>query len=126
MTERRSRLHLDASGLRFAGTRALAPAATGRSNAAPVGGEHGEGTAGSVRGSPDGILLVLTPRCLVTVRADGVQLQGAIHAAPFYLGLPELEILAAVDTAPIEALDQVVRDVARRTNTEATDLAGFV
>jgi hypothetical protein len=70
--------------------------------------------------------LELTPRCIVTVRADGIQLQGPIHAAPFYVELPELEILAAVGAAPLENLDPVIRDVAERTNADPNDLNAFV
>lgn len=86
--------------------------------------EHtGDGSAGRTQGDTG---LILTPRCIVTVRADGVQLQGSMHAAPFYVGLPELEILAMVDAERGEPLEKIVRDVGKRTNTNPKALNQFV
>jgi hypothetical protein len=70
--------------------------------------------------------VVLTPKCVVTVRADGVQLQETLHAAPSYIGLPELEFLAAVDGLPVGAVQPLVRDVATRTSSDEDDLRAFV
>ena len=85
-----------------------------------------EGAAGSAGRTQGETPFALTPRCIVTVRADGLQLQGPIHAPPFYIGLPELEIIAVIDAEPAVSLEQVVLDVAQRTNREPKELNDFV
>ena len=57
-----------------------------------------------------------------TVRADGIQLQSTVHAAPFYIGLPELELLAA-----IERFERGPHDIEARVREtmRLVDLEGF-
>jgi radical SAM superfamily enzyme YgiQ (UPF0313 family) len=68
----------------------------------------------------------VTARCIITLRSDGLQIQGMIHAAPFYVGLSELELLSAVNGGHETSLEGVVRDVAQRTGTDSRDLWSFV
>lgn len=77
-------------------------------------------------GGRESATLVVTPKCIVTVRADGIQLQETIHAAPTHIGLAELELLATVDGAPVAAVQPAIRDISARTGSNADDLRTFV
>ena len=85
----------------------------------------GQGTQGAHRDS-DEAPLVLTSRCIITVRADGVQLQQPLEAPPFAVGLAELMLLAAIDAEPIADVRPLVEAVAVRGGAAPSELARFV
>ena len=70
--------------------------------------------------------LALTPNCIVTIRADGIQLQGPLQAPPFYIGRAELEMLAALDGQTPASLDALAHEIAERTGAEPAALVAFV
>ena len=69
--------------------------------------------------------LVVAPNCIVTVRAEGIQLQQPLEARPFPVALPELSLLAALDADPIVDPEGVIRDVAQRVGAPIADLNQF-
>ncbi|MEJ7584584.1 MAG: radical SAM protein [Acidimicrobiales bacterium] len=70
--------------------------------------------------------LVITSRCIVTVRGDGIQLQQPLEAPPAPLAPHELHLLAALSAQPVVALDRVLAEVADQTGVAVADLAPFV
>ena len=70
--------------------------------------------------------LTLTPMSLVTVRADGIQLQDGLWARPLQLGGPELELLATLSRQPVESPEPVIAEVAERTGATTDRLQQFV
>jgi hypothetical protein len=71
----------------------------------------------------DRALLALTPKCIVTVRADGTQVQQKLESEPRRLGYAELELLAMIDAEPVEDLGAAVDAVAARTGVDRSELA---
>jgi hypothetical protein len=65
------------------------------------------------------------PKCVVTVRADGVQLQGPLQAPTFSVGLPELSLIAEIDSRAESSLDSLIQEVARRGGVESHRLTQF-
>jgi radical SAM superfamily enzyme YgiQ (UPF0313 family) len=68
----------------------------------------------------------LTPQCVVTARADGLQLQAPIEAPPFYVELAELRLLAGVETRHPKAIDPFVAEIAEGSGVDFEDLKSFV
>jgi hypothetical protein len=67
----------------------------------------------------------LTPRCIVTVRFDGIHIQTPVQAPRVPLGLGELSLLAAISEQRPADLRALVREVARDAGVAADTLAQF-
>jgi hypothetical protein len=68
----------------------------------------------------------VTPKCVVTVRADGLQLQGPVEAPPYYIGLPELQLLAEIDTGAHSAFGPAIDEVVERCGLDRDELRATV
>ncbi len=67
----------------------------------------------------------LTPRCIVTVRVDGIHIQTPVQAPRVPLGLGELTLLAAISERQPADLDALVLEVASQTGADTDELGRF-
>ncbi len=70
--------------------------------------------------------LVLAPNVLVLVRADGIQIQRPVMAAPFHLGLAELHLLVALLGQPSADPTAAREEAAGRAGVDPDTLRGVV
>lgn len=75
---------------------------------------------------PRKLPFVVSATCLVTVKANGLQLDNGVFGAPLRLGLPELHLLAALDANPVVRLMPVVEQASADTGAEFAALSDFV
>ncbi len=80
-------------------------------------GQDADASVEAVEDRPFGV----TPKCVVTVRADGLQIQGLAESAPFYIGLPALHILAELDVRPAR-FDDAVAELGPRLGGQDEEL----